>query len=205
MNIRQKYLFLMATILWTLIGCSQTEELNKTNDYSERSESFITRTNTQSSLAGTSDTQEDSRLARLASLSFSDALHEDWGFTIAIVPITVNGEPNLGDIVRRRGNWAAGYGSGFAGMEVVSIEEIEPHMMRFWIDIWKNEDTERPFALRQPDTPTYRFYFDLSESEFREVVSTGIIENRRVTGTYLPAFDTAGKPVDQWWLYLGEN
>jgi hypothetical protein len=70
------------------------------------------------------------------------------------------------------------------------------------MEIWKNEDPERPFAQRSPDTPTYRFYVDLQESDFRAAVRRGILEKRQVVVIQLKAYDMEGEPVGEWYRQL---
>tara|TARA_Y100000592_G_scaffold95995_1_gene163629 strand:- start:45 stop:659 length:615 start_codon:yes stop_codon:yes gene_type:complete len=142
---------------------------------------------------------EDERLDRLASLSFRSALNEDWGLAFSIVPTTAAGDPDLGIVRQWQGDWVAGYDSGFASSELIEVELIDSETVRFSVDIWRNADPEKPFASRQPDTPTYRFYVDLSESRFRELLRIAIIEERRVTGDYVPAIDKNGNPVEPNW------
>lgn len=148
---------------------------------------------------------EDARLATLASFTFEEALIQDWDFTIDIVPVALSSETYLGGIVRKNGKWFAGYDSGFAACELVNLEILGSDIVRFVVDIWQNADPERPFAERQPNTPTYRFYVDLSESDFRAAVRKGILEKKQVVVIPVEAYNLAGEPVGEWFRDLPEG
>jgi hypothetical protein len=143
----------------------------------------------------------DGRIKQLNTLSFNEALNEEWGFIIDIVPIPgqTNVESYLGGIVRRNGIWVAGYDSEFASCELKKIVNLNENTVRFYVDIWRNADPERPFAPRQDNTPVYSFYVDLSATIFHEAVLRGINEKRQVVVIKLPAFDTSGNPVGEWY------
>lgn len=145
---------------------------------------------------------EDTRLATLASFTFEEALKQDWDFTIDIVPVALSSETYLGGIIRRNGIWIARYDSGFAACELVNIETLRSDNIRFVVDIWQNEDPERPFAERKPNTPTYRFYVDLAEPDFRAAVRKGILEKKQVVVIPVEAYNLAGEPVGEWFRDL---
>ena len=150
-----------------------------------------------------SEPRQDERLERLASLSFQSALNADWaGIDFIIIPRPATGDSYLGRILLRNGTWTAFYDSGFASSELVRTEQIDAETVRFFVDIWRNATPEEPLAPRQPDTATYRFYVDLSESQFRDLLETGITEEQPRTGASLPAMDMAGMPVQAtWWEF----
>jgi len=81
--------------------------------------------------------QEDSRLALLDSCTFQEALDADWGFTIALVPVALNENTNLGVIVKQDKDWVGNYGGGFANCGVIGIEPISTGAKRFNMEIWK--------------------------------------------------------------------
>jgi hypothetical protein len=146
-----------------------------------------------------SEAERDERIERLASSSFQAALEEDWGVVFSIFPTTASGEAELGIIRQWQGDWEAGYESGFASSQLVGVELIDSATVRFSVDLWLNADPEEPFVPREPDTRTYRFYVDLSESRFRELLRSAIIEDRSRTGDYVPGLTPGGKPVPSDW------
>jgi len=143
--------------------------------------------------------KEDSRIEYIDVYSLVEAISYDWGFDIRIVPTGKNEDINLGVIVRTDKSWVGSYGGGFASCELKKIVDLNENTVRFYVDIWRNADPERPFAPRQDNTPVYSFYVDLSATIFREAVLRGINEKRQVVVIKLPAFDTSGNPVGEWY------
>jgi len=190
---RKSTLFLFVTVVTciSLFGCGGGEQRN--------AKSVQDLSSQQQRAEVSSGAQQDERLQHLAALSFQSAVKEDWGLVFSIVPITASGEPDLGIVRQWQGKWVAGYDSGFASSELVGMEFVDSGTVRFIVDIWRNVNPEEPFAPRQPDPPTYRFYVDLAESQFRELLRSAIIEERRRTGAYLPAMNTSGAPVESDW------
>uniref|UniRef100_A0A7C3E2U9 Uncharacterized protein n=1 Tax=Gracilinema caldarium TaxID=215591 RepID=A0A7C3E2U9_9SPIR len=191
MVIRIINLLFFIGLCFSLITCSLKKEDTKEMDTNKLQQS-------NESVSLDVANHEDSRLTKLSSSTFKEILEQDWGFTIDIIPIALSEETYLGGIVRKNGIWVAGYDSGFATCELVSMEMLRSDIVRFVVDIWKNEDPERPFAKRKPNTPSYRFYVDLSESDFKAAVRKGVLEKKQVVVIPVEAYNIAGERVGEW-------